>query len=66
MRTVSFQFLSVEPAVDDGFQGTWQFISTAQLRDPGKIYEVSDEPESFFSPFSTKASIGSSATNLAP
>ena len=30
------------------FQGTWQFISTAQLRDPGKIYEVSDELESFF------------------
>jgi hypothetical protein len=30
------------------FQGTWQFISTAQLSDPGKIYEVSDELESFF------------------
>jgi len=29
-------------------QGTWQFTSTAQLRDPGKTYEVSDELESFF------------------
>lgn len=29
-------------------QGTWQFISTWQLLDPGKIYEVSDELESFF------------------
>ena len=29
-------------------QGTWQFISTAQLRDPQKIYEVSDELESLF------------------
>jgi len=30
------------------FQGTWQFTSTAQLLDPGKAYEVSDELESFF------------------
>ena len=30
------------------FQGTWQFISTAQLRDPGGLYAVSDELESFF------------------
>ena len=29
-------------------QGTWQFTSTAQLLDPGKAYEVSDELESFF------------------
>ncbi|KAF9646247.1 hypothetical protein BDM02DRAFT_3271085 [Thelephora ganbajun] len=28
--------------------GTWQFMSTEQLANPGKIYEVSDELESFF------------------
>lgn len=29
-------------------QGTWQFISTWQLLDPGKTYTVSDELESLF------------------
>ena len=30
------------------FQGTWQFISTAQLIAPKRLYGVSDELESFF------------------
>jgi hypothetical protein len=29
-------------------QCTWQFTSTAQLRNPGRRYEVSDELESYF------------------
>ena len=30
------------------FQGTWQFISTALLRCPGKTHEISDDLESSF------------------
>ena len=48
MRTVSFQLLPLDQLLTMTLQGTWQFISTAQLHDPGKAYEVSDELESFF------------------
>jgi len=48
MRTVSFRLLPLDQLLTMTLQGTWQFISTAQLRDPGKAYEVSDELESFF------------------
>ena len=49
MRTVSFRLpLPLNQLLTMTLQGTWQFISTAQLRDPGKTYEVSDELESFF------------------
>jgi len=43
-----FSFCALNQPLTITFQGTWQFISTAQVCNPQKIYEVSDELESLF------------------
>ena len=37
-----------KPGADRRFQGAWQFLSTTQLCEPGRLHKVSDELESFF------------------